>query len=219
LAALRLALPAVSAPIQHISDTARWVALYRAMESDRRDALFRDPYARRLAGERAERILAGMKRGRAWAWPMIVSAAVLDELILWPAPRPGSRSGGRARRRSRRPSVVPLVAVGHRRAWAAQDAGKDLGPRGGGGQRPVPVRARRGHGVLRPARVARSGVPLDVGGGAAPQADDAARVAVAADRPAVPEAQAGGGPAVCRDGDAGTVVSWARNDAEGRGRW
>src|SRR6266704_4955697 len=75
--------------IQHVSDTARWVALYRAMESDRRDALFRDPYARRLAGERAERILAGMKRGREWAWPMIVRTAVLDELILRAIKREG----------------------------------------------------------------------------------------------------------------------------------
>ena len=82
-------MPAVSAPIQHISDTARWVALYRAMESDRRDALFRDPYARRLAGERAERILAGMKRGREWAWPMIVRTAVMDELILRAIDRDG----------------------------------------------------------------------------------------------------------------------------------
>ena len=79
----------MSAPIQHISDTARWVALYRAMESDRRDALFRDPYARRLAGERAERILAGMKRGREWAWPMIVRTAVMDELILRAIDRDG----------------------------------------------------------------------------------------------------------------------------------
>src|SRR2546422_199488 len=44
-----------SGPITHVSDTARWVALYRAMESERPDALFRDPYARRLAGERGER--------------------------------------------------------------------------------------------------------------------------------------------------------------------
>jgi len=57
------------------------VALYRAMESERPDALFRDPYARKLAGERGERILASMRRGRSWAWPMIVRTAVLDELI------------------------------------------------------------------------------------------------------------------------------------------
>ena len=68
--------------IQHVSDTARWVALYRAMESDRPDALFRDPYARKLAGEQGERIVGSMRKGRAWAWPMIVRTAVIDELIL-----------------------------------------------------------------------------------------------------------------------------------------
>src|SRR2546425_28259 len=34
------------------------------MESERPDALFQDPYARKLAGERGERILASMRRGR-----------------------------------------------------------------------------------------------------------------------------------------------------------
>ncbi len=72
----------MSGVIEHVSDTARWVALYRAMESERPDPLFRDPYARRLAGERGERILASMQRGRTWAWPMIVRTAVMDELIL-----------------------------------------------------------------------------------------------------------------------------------------
>ncbi|HEY5452787.1 MAG TPA: SAM-dependent methyltransferase, partial [Polyangia bacterium] len=38
--------------ISHVSDTARWVAVYRARETERRDALFRDPLAARLAGER-----------------------------------------------------------------------------------------------------------------------------------------------------------------------
>lgn len=33
--------------IEHVSDTARWVAIYRAMESERPDALIRDPYPRR----------------------------------------------------------------------------------------------------------------------------------------------------------------------------
>ncbi|HEX4601297.1 MAG TPA: class I SAM-dependent methyltransferase [Gemmatimonadales bacterium] len=75
--------------IQHVSDTARWVALYRAMESDRPDALFHDPYARRLAGERAERILDRLPKGRAWAWPMIVRTAVMDELILGAIARDG----------------------------------------------------------------------------------------------------------------------------------
>src|SRR5438093_1410244 len=44
-------------PISSVSDTARWVAMYRAMESERPDALFHDPYARRLAGPAARRSL------------------------------------------------------------------------------------------------------------------------------------------------------------------
>jgi len=46
-----------SNPIRDVSDTARWVAIYRAMESERADALFRDPYARRLGGERGQAIV------------------------------------------------------------------------------------------------------------------------------------------------------------------
>ena len=43
--------------VRNISDTALWVAMYRAIESDRPDALFYDPYARKLAGERGAQIL------------------------------------------------------------------------------------------------------------------------------------------------------------------
>jgi methyltransferase (TIGR00027 family) len=68
--------------ISHVSDTARWVAVYRAMESERPDAIFKDPYARRLAGERGEAIMRGMPKGQQMAWPMIVRTAVMDELIL-----------------------------------------------------------------------------------------------------------------------------------------
>jgi len=68
--------------ISHVSDTARWVAVYRAMETERPDAIFRDPYARRLAGERGEAIMRGMPRGRQMSWPMVVRTAVMDELIM-----------------------------------------------------------------------------------------------------------------------------------------
>jgi methyltransferase (TIGR00027 family) len=68
--------------IEHVSDTARWVAVYRAMESDRPDAHFRDPFARRLAGEHGEAIVRAMPRGKSMAWPMIVRTAVFDEIIL-----------------------------------------------------------------------------------------------------------------------------------------
>src|SRR6266545_2192030 len=78
-----------STPITHVSDTARWVAIYRAMESERPDALFRDPYARRLAGPRGEEIVRAMPRGRAMAWPMIVRTAVMDEIIVRAVQRDG----------------------------------------------------------------------------------------------------------------------------------
>jgi methyltransferase (TIGR00027 family) len=68
--------------IDNISDTARWVAVYRVMESARPDALFRDPYAERLAGERGHQILDAMAHGRTYAWPMIVRTAIFDEIIL-----------------------------------------------------------------------------------------------------------------------------------------
>lgn len=69
-------------PIENISDTARWVAVYRAMESARRDALFRDPFAERLAGSRGREIVREIKRGGSLAPPMIVRTAVFDEIIM-----------------------------------------------------------------------------------------------------------------------------------------
>jgi O-methyltransferase involved in polyketide biosynthesis len=38
--------------LSSVAATAYWVAAGRAMESEAQDALFRDPYARALAGER-----------------------------------------------------------------------------------------------------------------------------------------------------------------------
>ncbi len=68
--------------ISHVSDTARWVAVYRAMETERPDPIFRDPFARRLAGERGQTIMLGMPRGRQMAWPMIVRTALIDEILM-----------------------------------------------------------------------------------------------------------------------------------------
>lgn len=79
-----------SSPISHVSDTARWVAMYRAMETDRPDALFRDPLARKLAAERGEDILRRLPKARQMAWPMIVRTAVMDEIILRAVHRQGA---------------------------------------------------------------------------------------------------------------------------------
>ena len=45
-----------------VSDTARWVAYYRGLESERPDALFHDPWARRLAGERGRQMAERMAK-------------------------------------------------------------------------------------------------------------------------------------------------------------
>src|SRR5262249_25651844 len=45
-------------------------------------AIFRDPYARRLAGARGEEILGAMPQGRRFAWPMIVRTSLFDEIVL-----------------------------------------------------------------------------------------------------------------------------------------
>lgn len=73
----------MSAPnsIRNVSDTALWVAIYRAMESERPDAIFRDPYARRLGGARGEAIVRELPDGAATAWPVIVRTAVMDEIV------------------------------------------------------------------------------------------------------------------------------------------
>lgn len=68
--------------IAHVSDTALWVATYRAMESERPDALFHDPYARKLAGARGERIMRSVRFGVAAASAMIIRTKVFDEIIL-----------------------------------------------------------------------------------------------------------------------------------------
>ena len=74
--------------LHNISDTALWVAQYRVMETGRRDAIFRDPLAKKLVGDRGEAIVRKMKVG-GMAWPMIVRTAVMDEIILRSIERDG----------------------------------------------------------------------------------------------------------------------------------
>jgi methyltransferase (TIGR00027 family) len=71
-----------SNPIRNVSDTALWVAIFRALESERPDPIFVDPYARRLGGERGEAIVKAMPGGERAAWPMVVRTAVMDEIVL-----------------------------------------------------------------------------------------------------------------------------------------
>lgn len=67
--------------IRNISDTARWVAVYRARETERPDALFRDPFARRLAGERGERIASSLSRDSQREWALVARTLLFDALV------------------------------------------------------------------------------------------------------------------------------------------
>jgi methyltransferase (TIGR00027 family) len=76
--------------IESIADTALWVAAHRANESERRDALFLDPYARDLAGPRGEEIVRRLRWARDSAWAVVVRTAVLDEMLLHCVRREGT---------------------------------------------------------------------------------------------------------------------------------
>src|SRR4051812_46162405 len=68
--------------LQHVSDTALWVAYYRGEESERSDALFRDPYAKLLAGERGRRIADGMgQTSRYTRWTLVIRTVLIDRFI------------------------------------------------------------------------------------------------------------------------------------------
>ncbi len=67
--------------IRNISDTARWVAMYRAVETERTDPLFRDPFARRLAGTRGEEIAAVVRKRMKQSWPLVLRTYLFDSLI------------------------------------------------------------------------------------------------------------------------------------------
>jgi methyltransferase (TIGR00027 family) len=68
--------------LRSVSDTALWVASYRAHESERPDALFHDPWARRLAGERGEALGRSIPLSDQAEWAIIVRTAVFDEVVL-----------------------------------------------------------------------------------------------------------------------------------------
>ena len=67
--------------IRNISDTALWVAVHRARESERQDALFRDPFARKLAGDRGEQIAKGMQAGMSHEWPYTARTVRFDQIV------------------------------------------------------------------------------------------------------------------------------------------
>lgn len=67
--------------VRNISDTARWVAYFRARETQRPDALFRDPFAERLAGERGFEIANTLAQGNKHEWAWVARTYLFDEFL------------------------------------------------------------------------------------------------------------------------------------------
>jgi len=67
--------------IESISDTARWAAVYRARETERSDALFRDPFARRLAGQRGEEIARAIPFSERATWAWVARTYLFNQFI------------------------------------------------------------------------------------------------------------------------------------------
>ena len=68
--------------IRNVADTALWVAVYRADESERPDALFHDPFARRLAGKRGQDIVDAMEGSGKNSWSFIARTYLFDTFIM-----------------------------------------------------------------------------------------------------------------------------------------
>jgi methyltransferase (TIGR00027 family) len=68
--------------IRDVSDTAFWIAHYRALETQRADPLFRDPFAASLAGERGGKIAAAMPNPRMIGWSVAIRTRIIDDRIL-----------------------------------------------------------------------------------------------------------------------------------------
>ncbi|MFZ0684996.1 MAG: SAM-dependent methyltransferase [Terriglobales bacterium] len=67
--------------VRGVSDTARWVAYFRALETRRPDALFHDPYAERLAGEHGFRIANTLTHGNKQEWAWVARTYLFDRFL------------------------------------------------------------------------------------------------------------------------------------------
>ena len=67
--------------VRGISDTARWVAYFRARETERPDALFRDPYAERLAGAHGFQIANSLPDGNKHEWAWTARTYLFDQFL------------------------------------------------------------------------------------------------------------------------------------------
>jgi methyltransferase (TIGR00027 family) len=68
--------------IHQVSDTAFWVAHYRAIESEQPYPLFHDPLAKILIGERGKKIADSMKEtSRITRWSVVIRTSIIDTML------------------------------------------------------------------------------------------------------------------------------------------
>jgi methyltransferase (TIGR00027 family) len=70
-----------TALIENVSDTAFWIAHHRSVETERPDALFRDPLAGRLAGEHGRKIADAMPWPSITAWAIVMRTCIIDDFL------------------------------------------------------------------------------------------------------------------------------------------
>jgi len=68
--------------IRNISDTAKWVAVFRAEENERPDAVFHDPFAKKLAGEKGEQIADSVHFSRENSWSFVARTYLFDQYVM-----------------------------------------------------------------------------------------------------------------------------------------
>jgi methyltransferase (TIGR00027 family) len=96
---------------RNISDTAIWAALYRARETARPNALFRDPFARPLAGERGDHIAAAMRSHDEHEWAWVMRTVLFDRFITEQVERGADMVVNLAAGLDARPYRMPLPAA------------------------------------------------------------------------------------------------------------
>jgi len=72
----------LNSSVRNVSDTALWVAYFRALETKRPDALFRDPFAERLAGERGFQIANTLPDGNNQEWAWMARTYLFDQFTM-----------------------------------------------------------------------------------------------------------------------------------------
>ena len=68
--------------IENISDTALWIAAFRARETARADAVFKDHLADKLAGKKGHQIVDATPNSAAMAYAMVARTTAIDRLVM-----------------------------------------------------------------------------------------------------------------------------------------